>query len=281
MMKTRTSLYYVAILISAISGCHAGTQPQTIQLMPNQGKMPCNVVTNLDGKKNIFALTIPETIGCREGMLLNFPETDLAWEGPDADGVVRTGWTKDSVISYSLELVPGRDFVDAVMVITNLSKDNWEDVWSFNCLNPVKAPAFRDEQLDRTYMSTPAGPKPLSATERTIGPRPGIGVYFSERMGADEYWPFISGFQATSPERTNGDYLLTMSSSGHTYMAATSPRTLYLFNNLEFTCIHAAPTFGDIPSGGTSSLTCRFYLAEGDMQDFFQRFKRDLKKLGN
>ena len=36
-----------------------------------------------------FALGIPATIGCREALLVNFPEAKIEWQGPDADGVVR------------------------------------------------------------------------------------------------------------------------------------------------------------------------------------------------
>ena len=127
-------------------------------------------------------------------------------------------------------------------------------------------------------MSTPEGPKRLSDTRRTIGHRPGIGVYFSEKMELDEEWPFISWFDATSEERTDGDYLVTLSESGNSYMAATSPNTLYLFNNLEFTCIHAAPTFGDIGPGESSTLTTRFYFSEGGLDDFLKRFSKDDKQ---
>ena len=278
-MNNLCILASTAVLLGLTAGCNEKPVEPVIQLMPVQGKMQCNLLLNLEGERNIFALTVPETIGNRERMLLNFPETDLQWEGPDPDGIVTTSWTKDSVISYTLKFIPYSDYVDAKMTITNLSGDHWEDVWSFNCLNPVKAPVFKDLEMERTYMSTREGPKLLSETERTIGHRPGIGIYYSEKMELDEYWPFISSFNATSPERTNGDYLVTLSESGEAYMAAMSPNTLYLFNNLDFTCIHAAPTFGDIPAGESGTLTCRFYLAEGNLDDFIKRLGKDHKKM--
>jgi hypothetical protein len=276
-MKNSSGVWAVLVLVILMGGCNVQKNDQSIMLMPNQGKMQCNIVMNIEGERNVFALTVPETIGNREKMLLNFPETNLVWEGPGDDGVVTTGWTNDSVISYSLELIPGKDFIDAAMNITNLSEDKWEDVWSFNCLNPVKATTFQDLEMDRTYMSTKEGPKRLSDTKRIIGHRPSIGVYYSEKMELDEQWAFISWFEATSLDRTDGDYLVTLSESGKTYMAATSPNTLYLFNNLDFTCIHAAPTFGNIGPGESSSLTTRFYFSEGGLKDFLKRFNKDSK----
>ena len=138
--------------------------------MPDQGKMHCNVVIKDKANKSVFALTIPETIGSKEDMILNFPSTDIKWEEPDKDGIVRTNWTTDKLISYSLTLTPGPDFVDAKMTIVNLTDSVWNDVWSFNCLNPTRAKTFKDTLMTRTYMSADNGPKLLSETTRVKGP---------------------------------------------------------------------------------------------------------------
>ena len=148
--------------------------------MPDAGKMHCNVVlTHPDRSKDVFALTIPETIGSLEGMILNFPETKIKWNGPDKKGVVTTSWTTENLITYDLKLIPDYDFVDVEMAIENLTDSTWHDVWSFNCLNPTKAIAYKDTLMTRTYMSTENGPTLLSDTERVRGLRPTIGVYFN------------------------------------------------------------------------------------------------------
>ena len=252
-----------------------------ITLIRVQGTMHFNVVVNENDGKDIFALTIPETIGCREGMVLNFPSTNIQWNGPDKDGVISVAWTTDSLISYYLIVVPEYDFVDVEMTISNLSAVSWHDVWSFNCLNPVSAKKFQDTLLRRTFMSTKNGPEILSKTNRTIGPRPTIGVYFHEETNNQTDFPFVNDFQATSPDRTNSNYLVTLSETKNSYMAVTSPKTLFLFNNLEYKCIHSAPNFGDIDSGKSSTLTCRFYFAKGNLQDFINRFKKEIDLLQN
>jgi len=66
------------------------SQPSTesrIILEPQPGSMAVKAkVPGLDNQA--FMLGIPETIGCREAMLVNFPEARIEWQGPDPEGVV-------------------------------------------------------------------------------------------------------------------------------------------------------------------------------------------------
>ena len=68
-------------------------EPTRIVLTPVQGEMICYAdVPSLPDQR--FALGLPETIGCREEMmLLNFPEVRgrLKWSGPDSAGVLSAG----------------------------------------------------------------------------------------------------------------------------------------------------------------------------------------------
>ncbi|MFY0651770.1 MAG: hypothetical protein JXQ96_07035 [Cyclobacteriaceae bacterium] len=241
--------------------------------MPDQGKMHCNVVVKEEGKRDVFALTVPETIACRDTLLLNFPETNIQWEDPDEFGVVKTSWIKEGVIYYDLEITPNYDFVDVKMTIRNLSQNNWQDVWSFNCLNPVRAEDYKDSLMHRTYMSTTDGPKLLSETERRIGRVKTIGLYFNEGISDPNHYAFTKEFDAISPDRTNGNYLVTLSQEKDSYMAATSQDALFLFNNLKFKCIHSAPNFGDISPNESKTVNCRFYFAKGNLNDFLNRIE--------
>lgn len=261
----------VLILLALIHFATGQTYIRSLKLIPDQGKMHCNVIVRKGSHRDIFALTIPETIGCRERMILNFPSTTIQWEGPGQGGAVSTSWTTAGVVSYDLNLTLGTDVVDAEMTIRNLSNEVWHDVWSFNCLNPVKAPSFQDSLMERTYISTTDGPLLLSQTKRVRGPRPTVGVYFNTEVEHPEAYPFVVDFQATSPQRTNGNYLVTLSESGSAYMAATSPKALFLFNNQKFKCIHSAPNFGDIGPGESATVTCRFYFGEGNLTTFLER----------
>ena len=69
-----------------------GTAQGRIVLQPQAGAMQVRAqVPRLDNQA--FALGIPETIGCREAMLVNFPEAKIEWQGPGCGrrGVVLAG----------------------------------------------------------------------------------------------------------------------------------------------------------------------------------------------
>jgi hypothetical protein len=78
----------------------ATTGSGRIALQPQPGAM--QVTARAPGLDNqVFALGIPETIGCREAMLVNFPEARIEWQGPAADGVLSCSWGPGGRISYS------------------------------------------------------------------------------------------------------------------------------------------------------------------------------------
>ena len=96
----------------------AVTPASRIVLEPQTGAMQVTArVPNLDNQA--FALGIPETIGCREAMLVNFTEAKVEWQGPDAEGVVSCSWGPGGRISYSLRLIPADDLVDVEMTVRN------------------------------------------------------------------------------------------------------------------------------------------------------------------
>jgi len=86
---------------------------------------------------------------------------------------------------------------------------------------------------------------------------------------------FVRGFGATSPDRTDGSWIVTLSEPSGTYMAATAVEAVFLFDNLDRCCIHAAPGFGDIGPGESSTTVSRVYLACGTLDDFLARFQAD------
>lgn len=248
---------------------------QRIILEPLPGQMACAARVPELGRQT-FALGLPETIGSSEGMILNFPEVNIVWEGPDQDGVLRHSWTSSGKVEYTLTVTPHTDYVDAEMTIRNLGRSNWTNVFSFNCLNPVNAPNFLDWTLSRTWMSKDGKPFRMDGTTRiNNGAMKTVQFYLNEAVSPVS--PFINGFQATSPDKTNDSYIVTMSEDGNSYMAATSPKSCFLFDNLDRCCIHSAVNFGDIPSGSEKTTTCRFYLAKGTLQDFLARFDNEIK----
>jgi len=250
-------------------------QAQTITLAPVDSQMACVVrVPNL-GRAN-FILGLPETIGSSEGMILNFPEASIRWEGPDVGGAVRHTWRSPGKVEYTLELIPAVDYVDAKMTIRNIGRARWTNVFSFNCLNPGGSADYQDWNLSRTWMSQNGRPFKMDGTTRVnTGPMKTVQFYLNEGYGPVS--PFINGFSATSPDKTDDSYIVTMAPDGMSYMAATSPKSCFLFNNLDRCCLHSAASFGDIEQGGEKTVTSRFYFAEGSLEDFLERFRKEVK----
>jgi creatinine amidohydrolase len=258
----------------------ATTVTDHIELQPQPGAM--QVTARVPGLDNqAFSLGIPETIGCREAMLVNFPEAKIDWQGPDAAGVVSCSWGPGGRISYSLRLMPAGDYVDIEMTIRNHTEFLWHDVFAFNCLNPIQAPAFQDWKLKRTYMSKQGKPFCMAQTSRVKGHMPTVGFYLPDRTKAGEESVFVRGFGATSPDRTDGSWIVTLSEPAGSYIAATAVETAFLFDNLDRCCLHAAPAFGDIGPGESSTTVSRLYLAKGSLDDFLKRRQTDRSGLSS
>jgi hypothetical protein len=249
-----------------------------IKLQPRPGSMQVTAKVPHLGNQG-FALVIPETIGCREAMLLNFPEAKIEWKGPDNDGAVSCLWSPGGRIFYSLRLIPASDYIDIEMTVRNLTEFVWHDVFAFHCLNPIQAPAFQDWELSRTYMNQNGRPLCMAETERVEGPMPTVGFYLPEKTAPGEESIFVHGFSATSPDRTDGNYIVTFSRPEGAYMAATAVQIAFLFDNLDRACIHAAPCFGDLGPGQAATTVSRLYFARGDLDDFIQRMKHDRSEL--
>jgi creatinine amidohydrolase len=252
----------------------SGTQDKRIVLRPQQGTMTVSArVPSLDNQT--FALGIPETIGCREAMLLNFPEAKIEWTKPDPDGAVSCSWGPGGRVFYMAKLVPAPDYVDVEMTVRNHTEFLWHDVFAFNCLNPIDAPAFRDWKLQRTYMSSKGKPLCMAQTTRTKGHMPTVGFYLPEPVKPGQESIFVRTFGATSPDRTDGSWIVTLSEPAGAYMAATAVQTAFLFDNLDRCCLHSAPSFGDIGPGQSSTTVSRLYLAKGTLNDSLKRQAAD------
>jgi hypothetical protein len=245
-----------------------------ILLEPQPGSMTIKArVPGLDNQA--FALGIPETIGCREAMLVNFPEARIEWQGPGPNGEVSCSWGPGGRISYDLKVIPADDFVDVEMTIHNHTEFLWHGVFAFNCVNPIEAPSFLDWKLGRTYMSSQGKPLCMARTGRVKGHMPTVGFYLPAWIQNGEESIFVRGFGATSPDRTDGSWIVTLSEPAGSYMAATAMETAFLFDNLDRCCIHSAPGFGDIAPQEKSTTVSRIYLAKGTLESFLQRLEAD------
>jgi len=178
-------------------------------------------------------------------------------------------------------MVPARDYVDVEMTVRNQTEFLWHEVFAFNCLNPTGAPDFKDWTLERTYMSSQGKPLCLDRTQRVRGHVPTVGFYLPNRVQAGQESVFVRGFGATSPDRTDGSWIVTLSQPAGAYLAAAVVEAAFLFDNLDRCCIHAAAGFGDLGPGQTGTTVSRFYLAKGTLDDFRKRWAADRPDLAS
>jgi hypothetical protein len=115
----------------------------------------------------------------------------------------------------------------------------------------------------------------MAGTTRVQGHMPTVGFYLPDRVQPGAESVFVRGFGATSPDRTDDSWIVTLSEPAGTYMAATALEAVFLFDNLDRCCIHAAPGFGDIGPGESSRTVSRLYLACGTLDNFLARFDAD------
>jgi hypothetical protein len=65
------------------------------------------------------------------------------------------------------------------------------------------------------------------------------------------------------------------------FMATTCSDTMFVFDNLDRWCIHAALRFEDLGPRQVRTVVCRLYFARGSLNDFVQRYMGDKEMLGN
>jgi creatinine amidohydrolase len=104
---------------------------------------------------------------------------------------------------------------------------------------------------------------------------PTVGFYLPQRIPPGEESVFVRGFGATSPNRTDGSWIVTLSEPAGAYMAATTLDSVFLFDNMDRCCIHSAPSFGDVGPREGSTTVSRFYFAKGSLDDFRKRYESD------
>ncbi|MBN1446614.1 MAG: T9SS type A sorting domain-containing protein [Bacteroidetes bacterium] len=102
----RKTTIIICLLAAALTGSSGA---QHITLQPQAGQMACAV--RVPGfERQSFILGLPETIGSSEGMILNFPEVSIEWEGSGAGSTQRSrfyfanGSLQDFITRYEEEV---------------------------------------------------------------------------------------------------------------------------------------------------------------------------------
>lgn len=261
--------------ISASVGVKAKARGNRIQLKPIQGTMRIRITVPAFPNQ-IFHLTVPESAGHIGGLVLNFPGQHPQWSGPDACGAY-TYALENNQVRYTVRVMAFTDHIDVIERLFNRTGTEWRHAFTFPCFNTGGAPAFRDVEFDRTFIPLKEGLISVKNVRRTISRRPLLQFY---ELASKRYrhHRFIDGFHATCKTPVVDSYILTVAKEGRGVVGVATRDAAFLFNNGEYSCIHACPDFGTIAPNEARVALTRIYFMSGNIDDFVRRVHADFTK---
>lgn len=221
-----------------------------------------------------FSIGFPEAIG--DAAQTCWPNAIVPqWEQLD-NGVWRSTGRKDGELSYTLTLTAAEDVLDAHFALKNESDRTWAQSLAFNCFQCGGVPAVRDHECLRHWVRTGDRFRRLIEIPRVFGPRPAIQLYSVDGAPPGKDIPFVANFQAT-PNVVLEGWMAIQSRDGKRLVATASCPALFLFQNMEYSCIHSAAGFGPLKPGESARAINRLYFVEAAIDNWYHRLKRDLE----
>ena len=222
----------------------------------------------------VFDLNIPEEIGdiaqiTSEGSFLR-----VDWVEQSPGQWFSTGRLAGEC-SYEVTLVLTDDTVDIQILLTNESNRVWQHGTAFNHFSPHDCPSVRDFEVLRHWVRVGDVFQPLSQLPRVFSGRPGVQVFNVLGAPPVSQLPFANAFQAT-PSFTAEGWIAIQSRDGSRLVAIVAKPALFLFQNSEFTCIHAAPDFGTLAPGQFAVTQTRIYFVQSTLLEWYTRMRGEL-----
>ncbi len=221
-----------------------------------------------------FSLGLPESIGDAERALW-FGSVHPRWSR-DADGHWTSRAAVEGELEYGLTVATTEDTVDIRVVLTNLSDRLWAHSLAFNCFNAGGAPSVADHECARHWVGLAGEARRLTELPRTCGPRPTVQLYSVEGAPAGSEIGFVSGFRATPENLTLEGWIAIQARDGVRMVAAASKPTLFLFQNMEYSCIHASPGLGRLSRGESGEALTRIYFVEATVAELRDRIRSEM-----
>lgn len=244
-----------------------------IQVDVIQGQMSAAVhsVPGFPGDR--FGLGIPECIGDASAPVW-FGRLTPEWRKSDEGPWVQHG-EQPGELRYDLTVRPGDDHVDLEMRLTNLSSRQWKHGMAFNCFN-CGGSSLRDNECLRHYVAERGRVRRLIQVPRVFGPRPTVQLYSVEGSPPGREVPFVANFAATPAGVTLEGWMAITSMDGKRLVAAASRPALFLFQNMEYSCIHSGPDFGAMAPGQTASALTRLYFVQASVAEWHKRVRAEM-----
>lgn len=221
-----------------------------------QGEMSCRLfdIPLFPGRETF--LGYPEAIG-DAARAVWFGGLRPIWEARE-DGVWISRGRRQGELSYEITVTPGEDFVECRFRLTNESSRAWKESLAFNCFQCGMVPEIRDHECVRTYVGLRGRARRLVELPRVFGPRPTIQLYSVEGAPPGTEIPFVASFAAT-PDIVLESWIGVLSRDGRKFVATVSKPALFLFQNMEYGCIHSATGFGPLEPGQSAQGSNRVY----------------------
>jgi hypothetical protein len=135
------------------------------------------------------------------------------------------------------------------------------------CFSSLSAPDFRDHEGSRTLVMTDHGFQPMTKIQRHVNPR----LLLQDLSETGDL--SSTGLPATGP-------LIALVSRDHRWVVSPvslSGPPIKLFNNCEYSCLHANPP-SDVRAGEERESRQRIYFLRGSLSDLMERYKADSKQ---
>ncbi|MBI5432787.1 MAG: hypothetical protein HZA52_08160 [Planctomycetes bacterium] len=239
-----------------------------ITFTPCAGKMNGELTNLACFPGEYVRLNVPEFIGDAAQPCTPL-DMGATWSSLGQGAWRSTGQTVGE-LSYQLDVLPAFDYVDLEASVTNESVRHWTHSFAFNCCNCGPATPLRDHEGMRFWGRANGSFRRLVTMHRRFNPRPTVQVYSAVGAPAADEFGFMAKFLATSNVVLEG-WLALRSRDGTCLAATVSKPAGFLFHNLEFSCVHSAPSFGPLAPGQTCHARTRLYFVQASLEAWHAR----------
>jgi hypothetical protein len=245
-----------------------------ITFTPTQSSMGARVsdVPAFPGEH--FSLTIPEAIGDTARTAWPNRVSAPVWSQRGEGNWFCRAQVEDE-LAYTAQVTTTADIVDIRIALTNNSDRRWRHSTAFTCFNSGAAPSVIDHECTRHWVGHKGERHRLIELPRTFGPRPTVQLYSVEGQPPGEQIPFVASFRSTPNVALEG-WMAIEAKDGKRLVGIASKPALFLFQNMEFSCIHSCPSFGSLSPGETGHAATRVYFVESTIDAWHTRVKEDL-----
>ena len=234
---------------------------------PNQGQ-GSGLLNNLAAfPRGIIGIGFPECLG---------PAKAPSWQGNFTanwtdlgEGVWRVEGATEGLLTYSITVRPAEEHCDFEFSLTNTSTEAWDQGMAFNCVQAGSLDKARDNECIRHWTGQQGQLVKLPALPRQYSPRPTVQLYSVEGQPPGAEIPFVANFQATPADLVVEPWLAIESQDGRCSVATVSKPALFLFQNMEYSCIHSGCGFGPMEPGATSQAVNRVFAVARPVKELY------------